>query len=257
MFEFHGAVLGLCVCIVGCGSADAQSTSAADDAGDVGFSDTSVGADTLADVTPAGDADTGGADTVAVDAAPDADPACAKIARDATFTARVRITCDNEAEVFVNGASVGTTTSWGSPVTLDLSLFLHPSRKNVIAVRGTNTSSQGGNDRGIIGEVTATVGTTVIPLVVTDGAWRTSKDEIAGWSALDFDDSAWKQATEVADHGAAPWGALFGTSSAKWIWSAAVPASTSDKPNLETAYVRRTFYFSLDGTATSSSPSCP
>jgi hypothetical protein len=53
------------------------------------------------------------------------------------------------------------------------------------------------------------------------------------------------------------WGGGFGTSAAKWIWSAPIPANTTDKPNLETAYVRRTFYFSLDGGSISSTPVCP
>jgi hypothetical protein len=33
--------------------------------------------------------------------------------------------------------------------------------------------------------------------------------------------------------------------------------STADKPDLETAYARRTFFFSTDGAAISSTPGCP
>jgi len=148
-------------------------------------------------------------------------------------------------------------------VTIDVSLYVHPGRKNVIAVRGTNTSSQGGNDRGIIGELTVDADGGVAPLVVTNASWRSAKtvpDVDAGgsnWTAVDFDDSEWSAATEIASNGDGPWGAVFGTSAAKWIWSATVPADTADKPNLETAYARRTFYFSLDGATIGAAPACP
>lgn len=202
---------------------------------------------------------------VAPDATPDAgadataevDPACATIPTNATRTVHLRITADNECDVFVNGAIAGSTTSWPSPVTLDVSLFLHPGRVNVIAVVARNTSSQGGVDRGIIGELDdlADAGSKVV--ILTDDTWKTSKVEVSGWPSLLFDDSAWADATVVGAHGDSPWGALLGTSDAKWLWSAPVPSSTSDKPNAETAYFRKTFYFGTDGSTIASAPGCP
>ena len=97
----------------------------------------------------------------------------------------------------------------------------------------------------------------------TDKDWRTSAtvpDVDAGgadWTALGYDDSAWNPATEIAANGDPPWGAVLGTSAAKWIWSAPVPADTANKPNLETTYARRTFYFSLDGSTIAPAPACP
>jgi hypothetical protein len=196
-------------------------------------------------------------DAAVADRPPDVNPACATINVDATITSHLRITADNECEVFVNGRSVGTTTNWAVAVTIDVSLFLYPGRKNVVAVRGTNTSSQGGNDRGIIGELTVESDAGSRSLVVTDDTWRTSKAEETNWTTLTFDDSAWILATAIANHGDGPWGAVLGTSNAKWIWSALVPADTADKPNLETAYVRKTFYFSTDGATIATTPACP
>ena len=141
-------------------------------------------------------------------------------------------------------------------MTIDVSLFVYPAIKNVIAIRGTNTSSQNGNDRGIIGELTIDVEGSVEALVVTDASWRTSPSEETGWTGVEFDDSSWDQATEIANHGDSPWGALLTTTTAKWIWSAPVPASTADKPDLETAYARKAFYFGTDGTL-DSEPGCP
>lgn len=184
-------------------------------------------------------------------------PACESTPLDAVLTSHLRITADNECEVFVNGASVGTTASWPSPVTIDVSLFIHPSRKNVIAIRGTNTSSQGGNDRGIIGELTLDSGGEDVELVVTDASWRVSSVEEADWYSVAFDASSWIAATEVANHGDPPWSALLGSTTAKWIWSAPVPSDTSAKPNLETTYARREFYFSFDGATPVNEPGCP
>jgi len=185
------------------------------------------------------------------------DPRCAEIPVDATLTAHLQITADNECEVFVNSVSAGTTTNWGSPVTLDVSLFIHPGRRNVVAIRGTNTSSQDGNDRGIIGALK--VGTTdnETELLVTDAAWRSSTTEVLGWTDLGFDDSAWPFATVIADNGAPPWGTLLATPSAKWLWTAPIPVSTADKLNVETAYVRREFYFGFNGTDLATAPGCP
>ena len=215
--------------------------------------------DAAMDVAPVVDA----AAEVAPEAGPEVPAACQTISPTATLTSHLRITADNECEVFVNGTSVGMTANWGSAVTIDVTLFVHPGRKNVIAVRGTNTSSQGGNDRGIIGQLSVDSDGGTAPLVMTDASWRTSMSVpdvdagAASWTALDFDDSAWSAATEIASNGDAPWGGGFGASAAKWIWSAPVPSSTTDKPNLETAYARRTFYFSLDGGSIASTPACP
>jgi hypothetical protein len=184
------------------------------------------------------------------------DPRCETIESDAVVTSHLRFTADNECEVFVNGTSVGTTANWSSHVTVDVSLFLHPGRKNVIAIIGTNTSSQGGNDRGIVGHLTVDAGAGTSSLLVTDAAWRVASAEVTGWTDLAFDDSAWIAATEIAAMGDAPWGNVMAGSGAKWIWSAAVPVDTSAKPNIESTYARREFYLSLDGLGTTSSPSC-
>lgn len=172
--------------------------------------------------------------------------------------AHLKITADNECEVFVNGTSVGTTNNWASAVTIDVSLNVHPSKKNVIAVKGTNTSSQAGNDRGIIGELTidvADAGTAA--LVLTNASWKASKTLVAGWTDVTFDDSTWMAATEIANHGDGPWGNILTTTGAKWIWTGLIPAAVSDKPNLEDAYVRRAFYFDVSGAGISSQPGCP
>lgn len=178
------------------------------------------------------------------------DPRCASIGSDATVTAHLRITADNECDVVVNGEPVGSTTNWGAAVTIDVSLFVHPGRRNVVAVVGRNTSSQGGNDRGIIGELTTTVAEAEVPLIVTNYDWLVSQTPGEDWTSLDYDDSSWIEATEIAAVGDAPWGAVLQNPDARWIWFAPIPASTTEKPNEEATYARRVFYFDSDGALT-------
>jgi len=276
--RFSTGFLAIAMLAAACGGS--RPSGSGNDASDVGTHPSDAGVDMSGDVPVTMDTgvdmsgdvpvtvDTGvdmsGDVPVTVDTGgPEIPAACGTIPTTATLTSHLRITADNECDVYVNGTMVGSTSNWGVAVTIDVSLFVHPGRKNVIAVRGTNTSSQDGNDRGIIGQLTVDADGGVAPLVVTDKDWRTSAtvpDVDAGgpdWTALDYNDAAWSVATEVASNGDPPWGAVFGTSAAKWIWSAPIPPSTSAKPNLETTYARRTFYFSLDGASIASTPACP
>lgn len=176
------------------------------------------------------------------------DPRCTQIPVNATITSHLKITADNECDVYVNGASVGSTNNWGSAVTIDVSLYIHPGRRNVVAVAGRNTSSQDGNDRGIVGELTTTVGEVTVPVIVTNAEWRVSQEPGSDWTLLDYDDSTWPFASEIATVGDPPWGQVITNPNVKWIWFAPIPASAANKPNLEATYARRVFYFDFEGT---------
>jgi hypothetical protein len=170
---------------------------------------------------------------------------------------RLRVTTDDEGEVFVNGMSVGTITFWRAPLDVDVSRLVSKGGKNVLAIRGANASNQDGNDRGIIAELVVSPDASPAPLLVTDSAWRVATTEQADWTSVAYDDSSWSQATEIANQGDMPWGPVLTITSSKWIWSATVPAAASDKPAVETTYARRTFNLSLDGKALDDKPACP
>ena len=188
-------------------------------------------------------------------------PACRTIATTATLTSHLKITADNECEVFVNGSRVGMTNNWGSAVTIDVSLYVHPGRKNVIAVRGTNTSSQGGNDRGIIGE---------LAVDADGGSRRWSSPTPRGvredrarrrCRRAQLDRRRLRRRLERGHRDRqqrrGPWGAVLSISIAKWIWSAPVPRARRTSRISEPAYARRTFYFALDGSTIATTPACP
>jgi hypothetical protein len=44
--------------------------------------------------------------------------------------------------------------------------------------------------------------------VVSGATWRAAKDAIAGWDAVNFDDTAWPNAVAIGGYGMPPWGAL-------------------------------------------------
>ena len=176
-------MLGSALWLAACHHVTAPPDGGLDAKSDKAKADAAAGVDAQAEAAPevAEDAPAEAAPDAPAEKAPDAaaeaDPACLTIPTDATRKVHLRITADNECEVFVNGADVGMTTSWPSPVTLDVSLFVHPGKVNVIGVMARNTSSQGGNDRGIIGalEDVTDAGSKVV--IVTDGAWKSSKVE--------------------------------------------------------------------------------
>ncbi len=209
---------------------------------------------------------------VATDAAADAASACS-IPADATVDATLRFTADNERLVYLNGALVEDNAALGWPTVSALTVTLHrnPRVPNVLAVRGRNTSSQAGADRGIIVELAALAadagagdagdadgGTAV--LLVSDAQWRVSStagDAGLGWTDAAYDDSTWTFAIDQGPNGMAPWGAVLGASTApRWLWSYD-SATVATKPDQEDAYFRRTFYLSASGQAQNAPGACP
>jgi len=153
--RFSTVFLTIALLAAACGSS--RPAGSASDASDVGSSPSDAGAekgqdvsipmdtgvDTAQDVPVTTDTgvdtpqdvpvpmDTGGAEVPA---------ACGTIPTTATLTSHLRITADNECDVYVNGTMVGSTNNWGVAVTIDVSLYVHPGRKNVIAVHCHQTT---------------------------------------------------------------------------------------------------------------------
>jgi hypothetical protein len=199
-----------------------------------------------ADGTPGSDA-----------ASTDASETC-PIGIDETITATLRVSADDDRRVFVNEVMVDDLTpsrTWGTITTTTVRLFRHPSRANVIAVLAKNYLSIDGLDRGLLLDVTSS-STSAAPLL-TDASWRVRSSTVAGYETIAFDDSQWSQATEEVMHPGGPYGAIFGTSSAWWIWTydAAIPASM--KPIEESMAARRRFYVLRSGAFSDAPGSCP
>ncbi len=116
---------------------------------------------------------------------------------------RLQLTCDNQAEVFINGTSVGKVTEWQEPLSAKFAPLLKVGR-NVIAVRAKNE----GGAAGLVARVdTGEKGGAV--LAESGTGWKSSPAVPPGWEAAGFNDSAWTASISVAALGAQPWGNVF------------------------------------------------
>ncbi len=111
-------------------------------------------------------------------------------------------TCDNGADVYLNGAKIGTIPDWGQPLNLDAGKFLKPGH-NVFAVHAQNRG-------GIAAFVLKLRMEGVAPEamhVMSDQTWKLSTTEQNGWEKPDFDDGAWNaKLKSFGEFGVAPWG---------------------------------------------------
>ena len=124
-------------------------------------------------------------------------PAKAKIK-----SARFVMTADDRGVLYINGKLVvRKNTGWNRIVTIDVTKRLVPGR-NVLAVSVKNSMGPAGYFAWL--SVRPAKGTRIT--VVTDGSWKTSKREHAGWTGLTFDDSAWAKAKVLGALGMGPWG---------------------------------------------------
>lgn len=126
--------------------------------------------------------------------------------------ARFVLAADNEFTLWVNGKTAGSrlgdSEAWKRPESLDITAHLKPGA-NSFAIRAGNLPGvAGANPAGLIGYYVIEFESGVPLTGRIDPSWKASNREAAGWSAPEFDDTAWPAARAVARHGAAPWGRL-------------------------------------------------
>jgi hypothetical protein len=180
------------------------------------------------------------------------------IALDAVVAATVRTSGDDNWEMYVNGELVKTFDGlWSEPQTDAVKLLRHPSKKNVVAVRASNVVKVDGLDRMIIVDLGFDAGGGEKHLV-TDATWLRSPGGLeTNWFAVDFAEANWTAATAVGAHGDPPWGAILGTSTAKFLWSYhSGMVDQATKPDAETVWFRRSFYLDAAGAPQSTPGSC-
>ena len=119
-------------------------------------------------------------------------------------------TCDNEAVIHINGQVAAYSSTWERPMVKDVTNLIQPG-KNVIAIRGRNNDSMAGMICRLL--ITSRGGKRLS--IVSDGTWLSMPiviDDKAdkAWARVDFDDSQWKNALVIGEHGIQPWGTLPG-----------------------------------------------
>lgn len=175
------------------------------------------------------------------------------------MTAQLSITADNQRRVWVNGQQVEWTgNEWHQATRLQVPLFRHPQRENVVAVLATNLSSQAGLDRGLLADVRWNGA-----LLLTNAQWKQQSALDGGWNENDpawrtpgFNDSSWPNARQQASNGSQPWGTvLLVHSNASWIWS--YFSDVPGKPDIEPVFFRRRFYIDVNGAFVDTPTQCP
>lgn len=117
--------------------------------------------------------------------------------------AELYATCDNEAEIWINGQSAGRAPDWGKPVIRDDIAAMLQAGENVIAVRAKNRGGTAAFVCKLVAE-----GAGMDPVTVTSGPdWKASRSAADDWTSKDFDDSGWDlRLAHRGDFGVAPWG---------------------------------------------------
>ena len=127
--------------------------------------------------------------------------------------AELRIAADDACEVFLNGTQVGTHDTWSRTAVFTVGGLLKPGG-NVLAVRAENKPAPSKNPAGLIARLAMTLNDGAETAVVSDGSWRSDKNEHPQWEQAAFDDSSWKAAMVTAPFGEGPWGRIAGLSEA-------------------------------------------
>ncbi|MFF3442817.1 family 78 glycoside hydrolase catalytic domain [Streptosporangium sp. NPDC002721] len=118
--------------------------------------------------------------------------------------ARLTVTGDDTADVWVNGVQVSTspraTDSWKSAAVVDVASRLQAGT-NTLAVSTQNTTV---SPAGAIAALEVVIGGATTR-IVTDAAWKAAQSGPSGWEQPGFSDASWPAARVVAAYGSGPW----------------------------------------------------
>ena len=139
--------------------------------------------------------------------------------------ARLNLSCDNNAEIWINGQRAGKTSDWQEPAKLNVQKFLQLG-KNVIAVKAGNE----GDKAGLVARL-STGDKPAVVLAESSADWKLSTDAAAaGWEAPGYNDSAWTGSAVVGKLGDGPWGNVFAGGSAGGGQTSVAPAESLTLP---------------------------
>jgi alpha-L-rhamnosidase len=117
------------------------------------------------------------------------------------ISARIRLTADNEFDLYLNGELLGKGEHWEDLDEFDVTTEIREG-KNVIAIEARNREGDCGVLLGF--ERVPEDGKTLT--LRSDDSWKVTDQAVEGWQNPDLDDSSWKQAVVVAKNGEGAWG---------------------------------------------------
>ncbi len=117
-------------------------------------------------------------------------------------SARLYMTCDNKAQLWINGKLVGKNRDWGFPVEKDVASFLTKG-ENIIAAECKND----GGPAGFVMKLAITTADGKKLAIVTNKSWQLSTKTEKGWQGAKFQ-GKWdnKLVRVVGKLGGSPWG---------------------------------------------------
>jgi len=118
--------------------------------------------------------------------------------------AGIFITVDDSFTLYVNGKKAGSGQEWNEYYSFDLASFLNPG-KNILAVEAVNREP---SPAGLIAKMVVEFESGDPLILASDDKWKTSDQELEGWSSPEFDDTGWKSAMKIATFPSQPWGNL-------------------------------------------------
>ncbi len=111
---------------------------------------------------------------------------------------------DNLFTLHVNGKVACESENWSEPKRINLTSLFKPGI-NLIAVKASNTAM---GPAGFIAKLSITLADGQQIELVSDDSWKCSIVEVRNWTAPGFNDSTWKPAHAIGNHGVAPWGEI-------------------------------------------------
>jgi putative heme-binding domain-containing protein len=131
-----------------------------------------------------------------------------------TWNARLAVSADDEADVFLNSVPVANCRRWSEPARAEVSVRLNQG-ENVLAIRARNRSG----DAGLLVHLNLNGQTNVM----SDASWLVTTNEETNWSALEFNAAHWQTARVLGSNGVAPWGDVLARPSATPAEALTVP----------------------------------
>lgn len=112
-----------------------------------------------------------------------------------SVAARLRVTCDNEVVVYLNGKRVAASEEWQQPVEADVQPQLRPGENELVA----EVTDQGGA-AGLLLKLALTMPDGSVRFVISDGSWQFAPKRGAACTS---------KARVVGKDGDGPWGDVF------------------------------------------------
>jgi hypothetical protein len=113
------------------------------------------------------------------------------------------VSCDNEAEIYLNGKLLGKNPDWRKPTIIDLKPRLIAG-DNQLAIVGKDWN--GGTLAAFLGVIALINPDQPVDYIYTDSTWRASPNAPKNWLKSADLISSWKPAFEIKQLGDEPWG---------------------------------------------------